>query len=257
MIEGITLAFAVGLFAVVSPSAIGFAVALIGLPVRAGPERGSPIRTATAMGLCFALVFAIAGLAVSAGLGKMLDVIPWIAAAAGIALAATGIRAVVAGAGPNRAVPATAFGTVFAIAALPSILSVFNSIVDQGVEASGVGAAVGVTVAFGAGCAAALTLLALAAAGIAAASAKHAPLGSVVARAAGALVAAAGIWIVAYWLPALFGGRIERGGAVESAANALSATVTAAAARYELAFALVLLAMSVTALAAAARPRPG
>ncbi|MDQ5831456.1 MAG: hypothetical protein M3550_00155, partial [Actinomycetota bacterium] len=62
--------------------------------------------------------------------------------------------------------------------------------------------------------------------------------------------------LVVYWMPALLGGRVERGGAVENAANDLSAAVTEAAARYELGFALVLLGISVLGLALVLRPGP-
>ena len=149
-------------------------------------------------------------------------------------------------------VPAWAYGIVFAIAAIPSILTVFTSVIDQGFEASGAGAAVGATVGFGAGCASALALLALAGAALGRAAERP---GTIAYRAAGALVALAGAWIVVYWLPALFGGRIERGGALEDAANGASNALTQIAARYEIVFAVVLLGMSVLALAAAARPR--
>ena len=246
MIEGVTLAFAVGLFAVVCPSAVGFAIALAGLPVT------RPIRTAAVMGACFAAVFASAALLVSGlDLDWLLDVAVWIAAAAGVVLAAWGIRVAFTGARRDSEVSPAACGAVFAIAALPSMLTVFDSIVDQGVEAAGAGAAVVVTIAFGAGSAAALTLPALAAAALGEAGATR----PVVRRAAGALGGAAGVWIVLYWLPALFGGRTERGGAVESAANDVSSAITELAARYEIVLALVLLAISVAALLAAARPR--
>ena len=251
MIEGITLSFAVGLFAVVSSSAIAFAVALVGLP--AGYEAGawrSGLRAAVVMGACFAAVFAIAGLAESAGLEKAFDAIPWIATAAGLVLALAGIRILSRGALPG-ALPAVAFGSLFAIAAIPSMLTVFSSLVEQSTDAAGPGAAVGVTLGFAAGCASALALPVVAGTILAAATRP----GALARRAAGALVALAGAWIVVYWLPALFGGRIERGGAVDSAANDVSNALTQVAARYELGFALVLLAISVLALVAAAWPR--
>ena len=250
MIEGITLAFAVGLFAVVCPSAIAFAVALVGLA--AGSEVSgwkTGIRAAAVMGACFAVVFALAGLAESAGLEKAFDVIPWVATAAGLMLVAAAVRIARGGAPPN-ALPAAAFGTLFAIAALPSILTVFSSLVEQSTDAAGWAAAVGVTLAFAAGCTSALTLPILA--GTALASAARP--GTLARRGAAALVGLAGAWIVVYWLPALFGGRIERGGGVESAANDVSNSLTEVAARYELGFALVLLAISALGLAAAARP---
>jgi cytochrome c-type biogenesis protein len=250
MIEGITLSFAVGLFAVVSSSAIAFAVALVGLPAGyQADDWRSGLRAAAVMGACFAAVFAIAGLAESAGLEKAFDAIPWIVTAAGLVLVIAGVRILRRGALPG-ALPAGAFGTVFAIAAIPSMLTVFSSLVEQSTDAAGPGAAVGVTLGFAAGCATALALLVAAGTALAAAARP----GALARRAAGALVALAGAWIVVYWLPALFGGRIERGGAVDSVANDISSALTHVAARYELGFALVLVAMSAIALAAAARP---
>lgn len=250
MIEGITLAFAVGLFAVVCPSAIAFAVALVGLAAgskASGWKRS--IRAAAVMGACFALVFALAALAESAGLERAFDVIPWVATASGLMLAVAAVRLVRGGALPS-ALPAAAFGTLFAIAALPSMLTVFSSLVDQSTDAAGWAAAVGVTLGFAAGCASALTLPILAGTALASAVRR----GALARRGAAVLVGLSGAWIVAYWLPALFGGRIERGGAVESAANDISSSLTEIAARYELGFALVLLAISALGLAVAARP---
>lgn len=278
------LSFAIGLFAVVSPCAIALAVAVVGLPACAEAEPAasagwsaarpaSAVRAAVTMAVSFAAVFAIAGLAVSAGLGWLLDLVPWLAAATGLALAVAGVDTAIGGAGRSRPpiarpvalragrrhrlAPAAVFGAVYAAIALPCMLAIFSAIVDQGVVAAGVAAAAAVTLAFGAGCAGALTLLALAAAAVSGGSAQlRAPLGPLVRRAAGALVAGAGVWLVVYWLPALLGGRVERGGAAESAANDLSATVTEAAARYELGFALVLLGISVLGLALVLRPGP-
>jgi cytochrome c-type biogenesis protein len=253
MIEGITLSFAVGLFAVVCPSAIAFALALAGLPLAPSGDWTHGVRAAVVMGASFAAVFAIAGLADSAGLERAFDAIPWIAAAAGVVLALAGLR-VAAGEALPHGWPAAAVGAVFALAAIPSMLTVFSSLVDQSVEAAGPGAAVGVTIGFGAGCASALTLPVLASTALARAAQRP---GALAGRAAGALVALAGAWIVVYWLPALFGGRIERGGAVESVANDVSSSLTEVAARYELGFALVLLAISALGLAVAAHPGPG
>ena len=279
MIEGITLAFAAGLFAVVCPCAIALAAALIGLPVCAAADReGGPapdaigaaaaIRAAVAIGLSFAVVFVLAALAVSAGLGRVFDVIPWLAAAAGVALAAVGAEVVFAGAIGGRLAllgdsarsqrpwRAAAFGAVYAITALPCMLGVFRAFVDQGVEANGAGAAVAVTLGFGAGCASALAVLTVAT-GLALAGTNRltAAAREVARRAAGALVAVAGVSLVLYWLPALLGGRIERGGAAAGATEDLSSAITEALARYELVFALVLLAISALALAAVLRPR--
>jgi hypothetical protein len=242
VIEGLTLGFAVGLFAVLSPGALAFAVALAGLPVR------RPLRAAAAMGACFGVVFALAAVAVSVlDLEWLLDVAAWVAAASGAVLAAVGVRIVVGGP-RDEEVPVVGFGSVAAIAALPPMLVIYESLLHQGAESAGAPAAVFLTVAFGAGCASALALPALAAAALAGAS-------RVARRAAGALVLVAGIWIVVYWLPALFGGHSDRGELVEGTANGLSSALSGFAASYELGFALVLLAAAVSALAGTMRPR--
>ena len=276
MIEGVTLAFACGLFALVCPCAIPFAAALVGLPMcGAGAERPSAaaqgaIKAAVAIGVGFALVFVLAALGVSAGLGRLLAAVPWIAVAIGIALAAIGAEAMVAGrvgarlllarvaAAPDRGVPlwAGAYGAVYALVAVPCLLNVFRAFVDQGTEANGAGAAVAVTLAFGAGCASAAAVLTLLAAlGLGVEARAGDATRRVIGRAAGALVAVAGISLVLYWLPALLGGRIERGGATAGATEDLSSAVTEALARYELVFALVLVMISGLALAVALRPR--
>jgi hypothetical protein len=242
VIQGLALAFAVGLFAVFSPSAFAFALALVGLPVT------RPLRAAAAMGACFAVIFALGAVLVHAlGLEWMLDVAVWVGAAAGVVLAVVGIRAL-AGRLDDSEVSGAGYGSVAAVAALPSMLMIYDSLLDQGAAAAGPAAAVFLTVAFGAGCAAGLALPALAAAAL-----RNA--GPPARRAAAALVTASGAWMVLYWLPALFGGRSERGGIVEEAANGISGAVSDVAGRYEIGFALVLLAISVAALAAALRPR--
>ena len=242
MIEGLTLGFAVGLFAVLSPGALPFAIALAGLPVT------RPLRAAAAMAACFALVFALGAVAVSVlDLDWILDVAAWVAAASGAVLAAVGVRTIVGGP-RGEEVSGVGFGSAAAIAALPSILMIYEALLDQGADAAGAPAAVFLTIAFGAGCASVLGLPALAAAALAGAS-------RVARRAAGALVLVAGLWIVVYWLPALFGGHSDRGELVEGAANGLSSALSGFAASYELGFALVLLAAAVAALAAAMRPR--
>ena len=118
MIEGITLAFAVGLFAVVCPCAIAFAVALVGLPCRAGSKASGWKQEHPggrgAMGVCFALVFALAALAESAGLERAFDVIPWLATGAGPHARRAGRSPRFAGGAlPQCAAPAAAFGTAF------------------------------------------------------------------------------------------------------------------------------------------------
>ena len=249
MIDGLALSFAVGLFAVVCPGAVPFALALVGLPLR------TPLRAALAMGIAFAVVFAVAGVLVELlDLDWLLDVVPWVAVPAGAILFAAGIRAALTGALDDRDVSPAVYGTVFALAALPSILMIFDSLIRQGTEAAGAIAAPGLTIGFAAGCVTGLALPALAASALSSRSQRPATL---VARARGALVAAAGIWVVVYWLPALFGGRIERGGGVENAANDAASALTELAARFELGFALLALALAAVALVAAMRPRAG
>jgi hypothetical protein len=253
VIEGLTLSFAVGLFAVVCPCAIALAVALAGLPLRSTAEEGrhpaaGALRAAAVMGVCFVAVYAIGSLMIAAGIERAFDVIPWLAALAGVGIAALGLRGALTRARPYP-ISAVNAGVVYAIVSIPCMLTVFRALVDQGTEAAGPAAVVGVAIAFGAGCAAALAVPV-----VAGALAHRA--GGLVARAAALLAAAAGAGLTIYWLPSLFGGRIERGGAADGAANDLSAAITEALARYELVFALVLLAMAGLALVVALRPRP-
>lgn len=266
MSTAISIAFGVGMLAVVSTCGLPFALAALGLRAIAREARpsaglGSAFLAATAIGAGagagFAATFLLAALLAGAGV-EISDLAPVAALVLALALIATGVRAM-AGArefalrGPTLRAAALA-GIGYALVSLPCALPLLEGLVTQTDKGRGPAAVAGVAILFSAGAVALAIAIALLGALLAAGVRRAGTAGVAV---AGSLCFVAGVLAAAYWSPAVVDGVGARGGG--GLADALAATSGALGkllADQQLAVALLLLAASISALAhALGRPR--
>lgn len=249
MSAAISLAFGAGLLATVNPC--GFALLPSFLSFYLGADDGDETTSALArtregftVGLvlsgAFSGVFIITGLIVTAGLRSVLDALPWVALAVGVALVALG-GAMVAGRrvsllAAGRLRPdverhtgysrVAAFGVGYALASLSCTLAVFLVVVGQALTVSGIVQTLAVFGAYAAGSASVLLALsvcaALAKGTLARVVRRFAPVAN---RLAGALLVLSGVYLAAYWLPALGSGSPNSQGEVATRTGRISAAL--------------------------------
>jgi cytochrome c biogenesis protein CcdA len=226
----VALAFGAGLLATVNPCGIVMLPSFLSLYLCTSEEqavdRSLVARAAhgfvvgAVLSASFGAVFVVAGMIVAAGLRSFIDVVPWLAAAIGVALVVLGVAMV---AGRHVALVAAsrvtigssseegwrrvaAFGVTYAIASLSCTLGVFLAVVGQALAVADPGGFVVVFAAYAAGSATVLIALSLSAAlakgALTRALRRIAP---VVNRLAGALLAISGAYLILYWLPVLGG----------------------------------------------------
>ncbi len=268
MSAAVTLAFGAGLLATVNPC--GFAL----LPSFLSFYLGADETTQTPGGLlarawqgltvglvltgAFSAVFVITGLVVTAGLRSVLDALPWVAFAVGVTLIALG-AAMAAGRrvsllAASRLQPGVeqrtgysrvaAFGVGYALASLSCTLAVFLVVVSQALTVSGVTQTLAVFGAYAAGSASVLLVLSVSAAlargALARAVRRFAPF---VNRLAGVLLVLSGMYLVAYWLPALGNGSPNATGGVAARTERVSSALSDFFAAHTAIFAAILAAM--------------
>jgi len=171
----------------------------------------------------FAAVFTLTGLLVAVGLRSIIGAVPWAAVIIGILLVGLGTaiaagrhiglkvrsnRGSHTGRGPARML---AFGAAYAIASLSCTLAVLLAVIAQALAASSLTSLVAVFASYAAGASTVLVLLALSAA--LASSALATGLRRVsryLPRIAGAVLVASGLYLIAYWAPALNSGRANQ-----------------------------------------------
>lgn len=240
-------AFGAGLLATVNPC--GFAMLPAFLAYYLGdtddPEHtpGFLARLAQGLGVGlavsagFAGVFMAAGLLVSAGLRSLVRVVPWAAVVIGAALAVVGL-AMVAGRhlgfsvgerlrpGQGRGYRhIVVFGAAYALASLSCTLAVLLAVVAQATATDNPLQMLGVFAAYGLGAASVLVTLAVSAALAKAAFARAVRrLLPVAGRLAGGVLVASGVYLIAYWLPALGGS--SRGSPLGGFAEDVSSRLT-------------------------------
>lgn len=231
MSAAISFAFAAGLLATVNPC--GFALLPSFLTVYLGEgqaegEQGALSRLAEGLAVgavlsfAFGAVFVVVGLAVAAGLRFALQAIPWLALGIGAGLLALGLAMLLGrhvgllaasrvrvDAGPGSGYRrVAAFGATYALASLSCTLAVFLVVVGQALAVANPLQLLAVFAAYAAGSASLLIALAVSAAlargALARGVRRFAPK---VNRLAGALVLLSGAYLIAYWLPAVGGGR--------------------------------------------------
>ena len=231
---GVAFAFGAGLLATVNPCGFAMLPAFLGYYV-AGGNGGEPVgdradrvllrlaqglTVGVSVSLGFAGVFVTAALLASAGLKPLLRYVPWLAVVIGVALVGVGI-ALLAGrhvgvrVGPHAwsdedrsLMRVVAFGAAYALVSLSCTLGVLLAVVAQALATKNIAAMVGVLLAYGAGAATVLTSLSVSAAlakgALARGMRQVLPLAG---RLGGGLLVASGLYLVAYWLPALAAGR--------------------------------------------------
>ncbi len=238
MTETTGLAFAAGMLATVSPCGIamlpGFLAYYIGTDASASGRAGGRtevlrrsvqgLRTGVVVSAGFVAVFTVTALIVTAGLRSVVEAVPWLAVAVGVVLVAVGVlllagrRVAVTlrfnplrqgGRGPKSML---AYGAAYAVASLSCSLGVLLALIGGGLTASNATNLLGVFAAFAAGSSTILILLALSAAlasgGLTTLLQRSSRYASQV---AGGIVLLSGVYMVAYWVPALDGGSSNRG----------------------------------------------
>lgn len=229
MSAAVTLAFGAGLLATVNPCGfallpgfLSFYVGGSGAENAASTSALTRARQGFAVGLvlsgAFSAVFIVTGLVVSAGLRSVLGAVPWVAFGIGLSLILLG-GVMLAGRrvsllSVQRLQPGVeqrtgyarvaAFGVAYALASLSCTLAVFLIVVGQALTVSGVVETLTVFGAYAAGSTSVLLALSVSAALAQGALARNLRrLAPFVNRLAGALLLLSGVYLVAYWLPAL------------------------------------------------------
>ena len=242
----VAVAFGAGLLAPVNPCGFAVLPAYLGTFLQPGrasstPSPGRRLRTALGTGAAitagFTLTVTAVGVALAAGLRSLIHVIPWVSAVVGLILTIAGVAmlfgrsiplrlpgvrpSAVRGSSPWRMV---GFGAGYAMASASCTVAVLLAVVTQAVTAGTVTGVVAVFAANAAG--SAIVLLALAAAAALANTALSRALSRLARhldRISGVLLTASGVYLLAYWLPALLGGTSP---VQDSALNRTSASAT-------------------------------
>ena len=272
MTTAVSLAFGAGLLATVNPC--GFALLPGFLSLYLGTDDSQPsgaassradtglaarLRQGLTVGVvlsgAFSAVFIIAGLVVTAGLRSVLTALPWVAFAIGLALVVLGL-AMLAGrrisllavarlqpgveqrTGYSRV---AAFGVAYALASLSCTLAIFLVVVGQALTVAGVAQTLAGFAAYSAGSASVLVALSISAALAKGALARAVRrLTPIVNRLAGGLLLVSGLYLVAYWLPALGDGTPNSTGTVAQASERISSALADFFATHTALFAVLL-----------------
>jgi cytochrome c biogenesis protein CcdA len=253
--NAVVFAFGAGVLATVNPCGFVMLPAFLSFYLGGGsPDRpgesgagllarvGHGFVVGVAVSAGFAGVFTAAGLLISLGLRVLTQAMPWAAlviggvlTVAGVAVAAgrqigprlvTGMRAGPDGDRGGRGVRAmVAFGAAYAIASLSCTLAVLVAVVAQASTTANPAQTVMAFAAYAAGSTTILVVFAVAAALTNAALARiMRRVLPVVTRAGGLVLAGSGLYLIAYWLPALTGGGPNN--SVAAVTNGPSAVLT-------------------------------
>ncbi len=278
MTSTLAFAFGVGMLATVNPC--GFALLPAFLAYYLGLDTVPTAATAQAPGtarralnglatgalisLGFAAVFTIAQLLVAIGLRSIIAAVTWVALITGVLLTGLGAamlagrhigislgnhRVTRSGRGPGAMLT---FGAAYAIASLSCTLAVLLAVIAQALAANSITTLVS---AYAPGASTVLVLLALSAALASSALAtalrrisRYLPLG------AGAVLVASGLYLIAYWAPALNSGQANQ--ALASSTSPLtSALSTFVQAHTTQIAAVAIVAVLAALLAALSTPR--
>jgi cytochrome c-type biogenesis protein len=245
MSDELSLAFTAGALAAINPCGLVLlpgvlAVTASGDLTSAGiaARLAHALRVGSVLAISFGLTLGVAALLVSLGLRQLIDVVPWLAVAVGAALVAMGAAAALGRrieAHPLSSLRSRLHGTrrgrtwaaglSYAIASVSCSLGVFLALVGQTLSASDIAEVLRILPAFAIGSAAVLLTLVFAFAVAQGPTARfaRAATGPGAPRLAGALLAVSGVYLLAYWLPAVIGGRPE-GWAADLATAISSAT---------------------------------
>jgi cytochrome c biogenesis protein CcdA len=201
----------------------------------------------------FCTVLVVAGVVLAAGLRSLVDVVPWLAVAVGVGLVIAGLTML---AGHHLSVRASnrlrpggsvrdgyarvaSFGVGYAVASLSCTLAVVLAVASQATATANPVQFVGVFAAFAAGATSALLALSLSvavASGVVARAMRHiAPLMNTLTA---VLLAASGVYLVAYWAPTVLGGGSQPGEPITTVFDAASSSIANFLAAHTGAFAI-------------------
>lgn len=224
----VAAAFGAGLLAPVNPC--GFALlpaylstflqpTAVGAAAPLAQRLRAALRTGAAITTGFVLAVTAVGAGLAAGLRSVIDLMPWLAVIVGVVLMVAGVVMLLGRHIPVRlpgvrvtAAPGKSlwrlvgFGAGYALASASCTLAILLAVVTQAVTAETVAGVITVFAANATG--SALVLLALAVAAALTHTALSAALGGIaryLPRISGALLAASGGYLIAYWLPHLDG----------------------------------------------------
>lgn len=224
----IALAFVTGMLSPANPC--GFALLPAYLACHAGAERSDVLgrlvgglRAGIGVTVGFVAVFALAGVAVAAGLRALLTIAPWLGLAVGVLMTAAGLWMLAGRALPSIRLgwlsrlggPDTSgggiwrfavFGAAYATASLSCALPILLAFTAQAVASGDAADLIGFVAAFAAGVAVILvplSITAMVAGGSLGARAQR--LVPVLPRIAGAVLILTGVYLVFYWTPAVTG----------------------------------------------------
>jgi cytochrome c-type biogenesis protein len=264
MTGAISFAFGAGLLATVNPCGFVMLPSFLGLQLGMSDDAdaSSPLaRAGNGFGIgltlsaAFSAVLVAAGIVLAAGLRSLVDVVPWLAVAVGVALVLVGV-AMLAGhhvslrvfdrlrprdVGRNGYARVASFGVGYAIASLSCTLAVVLAVASQATATANPIQFLGVFAAFAAGSTSSLLALsvsiALAKSIVARAMRRMAPLMSTLTA---ILLAASGVYLIAYWLPSVLGDEGNQGGPLSGALDNVSSSVANFFAAHTGAFAIAL-----------------
>lgn len=266
----LAFAFGAGLLATVNPC--GFALLPAFLSFYLGDKDDAETRSVAgrvaqgfavggAVSTGFAGVFIAAGLLVSAGLRPLLRLVPWAAFVIGVVLIGVGV-ALLAGRHVGLTVTSpvrqderrsyarvVTFGGAYALASLSCTLAVFLAVVGQALAAANPIRLLGIFLAYGAGAATVLTALTVSASfakgALHRAVRRLLPLAG---RLGGAFLVLSGLYLVAYWLPAIRHPGSPGRSPVAGLTDRLSATLTTFISDNRGAFVALAIILAATAL---------
>lgn len=235
-------AFVAGLVATVNPC--GFAMLPAYLSFFLGSDDDSPpgrqlgraLRIASMMALSFLLVFGVAGLLLAAGLQVVIDALPWMALVVGVGIVGLGIYVMrggvlalsLPGKGRVNRRSVFAFGTSYAIASLSCTLPIFLTLIAGSIATASVLSSVTLFLAYGLGMALVIAAITVGLAfgrdrivrWVRSASRWIGPV-------SGAVLIAAGLFIVWYWATILVSGSVALGqNGLVRFVDQLSSTIT-------------------------------
>ncbi|MEV8338860.1 cytochrome c biogenesis protein CcdA [Leucobacter sp. NPDC077196] len=245
------LAFLTGMLATVNPCGFAMLPTYLAYFIGSGPGAGrkrpllAGLRAGVALSAGFATVFVAAGLLAAVGLRSMAAALPWAAALIGVVIVAAGLGMVFGWQLPGTRLNLPRFlktdgtgsglgavfgyGVAYAVAALSCSLALLLAVVAQAVSTGSLAGLLAVFAAYALGSSVVLVLLSLGAAVARDALARHVrKLLPFVNRLGGAALVLAGIYLLLYWVPALYGGQAGgiMSGAVTEASAALSGVIS-------------------------------
>ena len=235
-------AFVAGLVATVNPCGFAMLPAYLSFflgsddNIAPGRQLGRALRIASMMALSFLLVFGVAGLLLTAGLQVVIDALPWMALVVGVGIVALGVYVMrggvlslsLPGKGRVNRGSVFAFGTSYAVASLSCTLPIFLSLIAGSIATASFVSSVILFLAYGLGMALVIAAITV---GLAFGRDRIVRMVRSASRwigpVSGAVLIAAGLFIVWYWATILVAGSVALGqNGLVRFVDQLSSTIT-------------------------------